>query len=1270
MVTDNPDAKVLDGFDMTLPNGVTITQPKINIEAGDAGLRRFGDKTLAEIEQWEANAMAYIREFELALNSNLPGIGTTFGEWPVYNGLKQALLRDIPNIKDPTIANPATRRSPFAIRKSPLRGLLQKIPIAGVTFYTREDVVKRLSGIFGRAAQQAMGRMRDVYNQTQGLLTKTKYWGRDLQKMRRAAVESHPTLKGDMDQYRRQVMNPMAHMGRQAASPLAVGVLLPTGHRVTREDMEFLNRLLQYNRELLNIVQRYPGRQTVEEVRGQKLSRPAGSVGDFEATRHINADGANATLTLAQILRSEPAHRIGATNDWSSTSANEEVQFWNEQAREHDVFRALLQDAWRSDLGYVLDTNLRGAMQQWADDIRNGDYAQRVNTLEEFEAGLNSRLAGQMPALFVRQEIISLFDQMAKFAKERNQRFLEAPTNMVYIENIDAESEFTKSANRLELPSTMYDYLPLTDGEVQGQTQRAMAPSELSFLIRMQQVEKELAAKLEAVAPKRGQGVPASQVGSLSEAELHDLHALVKNLNNLMAQKPKYDIGVGAIASRVSRQVGGALLARGSVFTGNLISGQTGIDMAGDGVRKFLHAAWWVHQARRLANILPRMFLTYAHRIGGQKARKMGREMKRLGLLGPFENYLTGLFHQLVETERLGLTREGTWWGRPMSQMDTVALQPNERDRRGRMEQGFARTLTATEGTLGTLTDATGLSPDDALNAMATEHAKDLEARLKDLAPVYNARLGTNVPSSTSPDKAVKAGEAGISLNDLAKIREHLSSVGLTLEEVLLRQRTGQDLLSPEEMDSLKVYFATAANKATPYNRPEILRSSKAARFFLILQGYMTNQTLALTSRMRQAQGHTGMKYMGHLIGGALLLGIGLWIWGLLTLEGKEAWLRFLGFNSGQPAPHEPEFWKQDEALLERLLTPIGLNAGTFGDVLLTAMRFQSQNRGFELNQKFLPLNFVSDLINASRRSWTYEWPDKLKPWKELALRYGPLAVEASALFDLNLRREWNDGVRSMAAAMRATGVQSDTANKSYSADAYTAATPIRANLREAGIALADAKARGDTAAVEKYTAAAKHARDRLLNYYTKSKGYSAEEARTAARRDYTTMDPARMANGGKEPTASEIATATANLSGSRLESYQRTVRAWQSLSPLFPNKKGETPLPEPGMGAAQEKARSRRRGTAAPAGGVAGTGGGGGGGGASLGEPMGLPGPTGARSSSRGGRRPSRGGSVRLRRGRTRRPRVPRVRSVRLRRRVRRPGARRRIRLRRPQVF
>lgn len=1136
----------------------------------------FADKARAAVVRWAAEAESYVYGYESALSDYTSGISsltpTDIGyDTPTYRGLKLALERDIPTLTDPSHEDGTSTLQP-----SSMMALWNTMG-----FVTQIDqVATNLGGVFGSWVKSKVSEYRDIHGDVVAVSMKPRFLGVDMPKLRSAALASHPEFAGNMDLYRERVQNPAGTIGRQFGSTLKVGTLLPSGVKVTAEDMAWFRRQLEYSRTILGRVQRRLDQATrVTTPVGEVLTRKAGSVGDFDFTRLVSQEGASASIDLAK-LAEEPV--IETSTDLTTASANPTVAFWNSRAERNDVLTWHVLDSQRDDLALKKDAVMRRAERALASDIEAGGYVQKFKSVGELVDALIAKFPTGTrlnPREHVVRELGQELKGYAGLARARVQPSgVEDTSTLAQVEAMNRESEFNKPAGLLELPSVFYDMGSLTDGDFSGMQVRAVTPAMLEMAKSFAQAQHELETRLATVSPDGRPGDASALPNGWTEGQLKLVLKSLQKLNSLLLRKQTPQSVPGRIARGSLRLIVGSLLMGPKVGMRNITQGQMPHYMLKSKLDGFGRSVALIRTLGSTASVIAKYLGRVAVSVPGfqQSLRYLKKHspasMKTL--IGFAESLYRRWVQDSIDTQRdLGFGQKSNVIEPIIRAWREAGEFENHKDAASypmiprKVRVGLRRAFNVAGGAFRGVESKVGLGggPDPLLNTEVLPTYQALTDTLREAAIAHGRRIAAGgrpdalvVPKDLSGRRLVDDQR-----NHVADVREMLQMAGLPLEHALndyYRRseggtRTDVPFFEDEQKRSMLRVLIGFVNAPTGTNRAQAIRSDRLMASVFSLRGYITDFTGKLIGNWRQVRGKSTSSKLAHAFANGLMAVLAAFLLGITSTEFTGEYERKLLRQVGKMVPSDADFWRP-EGLATRSIAMASQNLGQFGDLILTALQWQQGGKGFDFAGKVVPVSLANDILK-----WVtglYQLPSK--DWdviaKSVLRRFMPLVDDAASAFGKNPDRERMAGSMGFKESNKIANPQAD--QKPKGDFTWGPTTGIKLKLNDALFLAEKAKQGKDPVAYANAMAEARSQHDRLVDYYKKERGMNDVAANAAARRDFAAMNPATRANGGKVMTPVEYKNAVALLSGDRKEAWDTTLAAWQLGASMFPDQSGD----------------------------------------------------------------------------------------------------------------
>jgi len=1160
-----------------------LDQPAVSIETDRMESPTFAEKSITSIKEWQESAEHYVDGYDSALRDFTSGISgltpTDLGyDTPTYRGLKLALLRDVPTLNDDssTPGDDATTKAPSWVQSA-----LNSVAFIGQI----DQVATNLGGIIGAWSRAKVADYRNIRGDILNISGKDRFLGVEMPRLRSAALASHPELGGNMDLYRTRVQNPAGTIGRQFGSTLKVGLLLPSGVKVTTEDMAWYRRQLEYSRAILQRVQYRPDQATrVTTTAGDVLTRKAGSVGDFDFTRIVSQEGEDASTDLAK-MADEPA--IDTSTDLTASSTNKTVAFWNARAERNDALTWHVLDSQRDDLALKKDAVMRRTERALASDIEAGGYVQKFKSVGELVDALVAKFpagTGLSPREHIIRELGQELKGYANMARVRKQLSAVEDTSILsQVESLNRESEFNKPAGLLELPSVFYDMGSLTNGDIQGLQMRAVAPAELEMAKGLVQALHELKVRLSVVEPGDRVGDKSALPHGWTVHQLKMVVSALEQLNtNLMKKPSKAYWPVRAMMAPIHLAVRGFLMAP-KVGIRNITQGQMAHYQLQSMLNDFGRKGALIRTLQSITGIIGKHVTRVFASIPGLQQpvrwlKKHHPAAYKATLQWAESLYRKWIQNGIDEQRDLGFGNKSNVLEPILKAWRESAEFENHQDATAfsfvprKVRVGIRRALRVPGGALTGVESKIGLAggPDPELNAEVLGTFRRAESTLKEAAIKHGDRIAAGGAASKTvvpEDFSTRMVESD-RLNHVADFREMLQMAGIPLEHALkdYYQRsaggTNKDEpffggeLGDEWARSLKRVMIGYVNAPTGTNRAEAIKTDRTLAAMFTLRGYIMDQTGKFTGLFRTAKGvnkPSAKLYQG--FASAMMLALAAFLIGVTTHETTGRIDRHILRVVGKMIPSDKDFWTQ-QGFAKRAVTEMAMNLTMFGDVVMTILQVQQGGKGFDVASKALPITLAVETIRAFSGFFTMPKEDWDVIVKGLVDRFaGPVGDIRTAL-GFNPSKQNAGGVIGFKEVNTIANPQN--VQKARGDFSWGPTTGMKMKLTEALFTAEKAKQGADPVAYANAMAEARSQHDRLVGYYKNERGMNDVAANAAARRDFSAMNPATRANGGKVMTPAEYQNASAMLSGDRKQAWDTTLAAWQLGASMFPDQSGD----------------------------------------------------------------------------------------------------------------
>ena len=1302
MVVDNPSAKTFLSFGTP---GKTPHAAEFTLQGINQDFMNVRAAWRSRITDWMHRAQDYVDAYDTALARHQlsPSIDPSpfqLGfDAPTARGLKLALQGELPLLLTGTDMDPLS-----AVNNNPAVRKLMANGFVGGLFRQHEKLVELVGGMLG---QNLKGYYADWINYALKTHRVLKQFS-NLDVLRSDALRSHPSLKNDLAAYDARVFQPLANEARQFGTRVAAGYTLANGETVTKADMDYLRRQVDFFNALRrDVTEVRSDRGIRENVGGRVLTRAGASPGDLPLARTLDFGRGNGfvnALVYADKLLSEAIQsRTGApaalpttaaqrafdpaATDLTLASTHPLVQFWHANM---GSLLAHIHDAGRTDRSMKLNPLMQTAEVSLARDLRSGTA--NPNSLAELARMLAARLPGGTgvnPLDFVTRQLGAELDQYLTEAREVADTEKARAKNSGVEVRLSTESEFTKPAALLRLPSNLYQYGAVSDGAVMLAAARANHDRVIDFASALLQTQRDINEAVAFFVKESGNGpltvareaeIFADYGGSKQAAE--EMAAIIKALHedllNGYDSMSQTTVQQGAGDDMVKWVVGN-LLASPTVGINNVVSG--GIPKANFTAsmnRVGIWAALWRWTKDHLRT-LPVLGLAAANWAAHKLDAGIAAWLKQPANARMFQGWVTTLGEKLLNenwtrdlaaVQRLGFSNRDKFQERFKQIWREVAEYSDVTDQRKVTGSRLRQTGRRARAVLRTTTQATiklGVEAyDQLINVLNLAAVQEFEESLRKFALEYGHKrerdgLTTfdlnDARWNVLPGEWSKRWHKSADGNALGQLKAFLAKAsgtsGLVMEKALWdyyqAQKTNPQarLFTGDQFDAVARALLAEWNGSTPGNRPSATVANPWAKTLMLLQGYSSNLSLQMLGSFAGTRGQKNGEWLANSfakLGSILVIAT---LMGLASQAEREWWKRrFQGVQTKNPTLLDAEFWSDPVTAAKASGMALASGIPYLGGLAMALHDVQSGGKGYDVSNQFVLASVVSKILQAGRGA--YEMP--LRDWDVPAadLMRGLIPGFKEMAHMAGMVRAGRNATANLSGAIDRVGLPVPKAGATGQAS-YSATTGIKQKLVD-GIERWKAAMRdGDDTKAASALSDAEAQRDRLVAYYVEQRGMTPTAARAAAWRDYEDLNPVRKAYKGKVMTAEEFAKVDAALGDDDRATQTRTALAdfKEGGQVLFGKQVHDT---KQASGPAEER---EPRASSGGAGG--GTGGGGGGGGFGLARSgvsrQGLGNASAARISSPARSR-VRGVSVnRLRVGRVAsgRTRVPTVRFARL---------------------
>lgn len=1145
---------------------------------------------------------------------------------PKVRGLRDAVERSIPGaFLDISLGSES--------RRWKVPDLARKLSKSG-WFRQHDFVAKIVGGQTGLDLRNKVGDFINHYLIAQGIRDDF----RQLPLIRHAALKSHPEFQMNLANYK-EFYNEMAHRGRQFGSDLKVGLKLPrSGIRVTKEDMALLTKERELSEQLRRrVTESNPTQGIRVKTPTRTLVRPGASVGDQGLPRFPGkrADMFVGEATGAYNIEPPPGSPKGTPPTVRSfapepgtppvnlgeSSTNPVVAFWNTNM---DLVVQHILDVNRQDRAMQITPGMKQAEQELAGQWENFGV-EKPKSLEE----LVQKLTDLYPPAYQtgidpRDAVIKGLDGELRQFRDAAQRSLTRREEQAQARSaqpeigFSADNEFTKPAALLELPSPLYDYGPLTDGEHMAFVSRANHERIIAYATAINRAIVDLQNRIDrANHPDPGQRLSAEKAAEAyggNMAEMEDTLTILKRIQKDF--KDAYSVGSfsGKPSGLFNDTMGlltSGILAMPTVGLRNMTQGQMAVYAMNRAMGNAGHIMTGVNALRNMANTLVRFGVHFAdgmvkrsefwaHKLSGTENKEVfSNMMRQLG------NFLTrDDFRATAEQVRkIGLdSREGL-----LDRMARIWQQTGEFISPQEMEQAMSSKFgmvpqgvpllggRKTKALFGVpfrwtkaLFDKIGVNQYDfAINTSSLWNAEFLARRIKEVAKVYGqARENLGPFDAGNPEFQLRPNEwstaykahAEDSLNTIRNVLEaSVGPLGFQLERSMWnwyqRQKTDPKapLFTTEQMDALQRRLLMDFNAATPVNRPSAAGANNVVRTLLTLQGYPSDLMLKLVnsgfskSRDRGAWVNATMK--APVLAAMAIMSI---ILGYSTSAVTGTWEKYMkGRIPSLATPFDADFWTNFKRWAEGSVALGAAQWGYIGDLVLLMMNEVRGNRGFDPTGRILAASLMEraykaarGLIDTSFRG-AGNFRQGLVPLLDVARTQLPFVpeLEKTLWYALGAVKQGERLIRGEAITQ---GVVQG--KRGFGGTDYGPTTVVRRELGEYVSRAYDAAQAGNQTEAAQWYAKAKERMQQLYDYHYSqyiANGKSSADAATFAKRDvandYADLNPAVAALMGKRPSQAQLDLIMGGITGDRRAMVDRGMNAWKAGSLALLNKTGVT---------------------------------------------------------------------------------------------------------------
>ena len=1137
-----------------------------------------------EVAKWHRVAQEYIDGYEQALTAhtgdpvNNPTPEVLGYDPATVRGLRDATQRFIPGsfLEISLLSENKRWKVPKLVRW-----------MSKASWFRQHDfVAKMVGGIVGTDLRGRLGDFVNHFLEARSVIQKYQ----DIPVLINKAMKSHPEVQLNLANYR-ELFNELAHWGRQFGSPVRVGFVLPlSGTIVTKEDMALLREQNAFEEDLRR---RVTETRPVEGIRiksgNRTLVRPGAYVGDpgLGLPRHLNR---KSNAFIADILAAYGDNRAGFTD--TAAIADPIVAFWNKRL---PMLVQHVLDYGRQDRAMRISPQMQQAYRDLANEwMGTTGTAPTITSLDELATLLAAKYP-HSPGINSRDAVIrGLNSELRQYRDAANsinadrQEASQSRHGRVTIP-FSAENEFTRPAAQLELPSSLYDYGALTQGEHLAITSRANHERVVAYATAVQRAVNELQSRVDRVESKEitqeeaaesygGNFTELTEVLSLLRAVLDDFTQAYRLGNPALTQSEWYREGFGSLTS--------AVLALPTVGLRNMTQGQFEVYMMS---RAMGLSGQRLSFVRALKN-MPRTITRLALNIGYDLAKKGDG----LGSLLTGKNQ--DIFQKLVEA------------------MATMVFQPDFRasgqrvnqlgyDTRDRFLTRLSRIWqdTAETSTQEELTDAKGVRRrklalagpkairalfdkigvqqyDQAINSSLLTYSEWLSKRLEEVAMNYGAAreaAGLTTFDVTDPKWQLKPNEwsafktSRANEDSLALFRTFLeasaNAEGFQLERNLWRYYqeakagTNPKIFTDRQFDAVSRRLLAEFNASTPANRSSAAAGNRLIRNLLTLQGYTSDGLLKLINsfgaiRERGALAQT-MTKLPHL---AVLALVSILI-GAFSLSLTGGWEKIArGRMPTLATPLDKDFYAS-LAKFGSGVTNLGLAQLFYiGDLLLGFKGDVVGNRGFDPLGRVFPVSIAQRIWRTLVGSWNTAKTGQadvgqvLQPMADFGRSVLPYWAEAERVFGLQ-QPVIKQGERMFRTEGQAQELLPETRMTS-GGPLYGPTTIIRRDLGQAVSDLGEARDAKNPVKAQAAIVEAERQKKKLSDFYTAKYMAAGDDELTAREKaerdvwnDYQSINPVVAGLLGKRPTQAQYELLQQNITGQRGAVAKKAVEYWQN---------------------------------------------------------------------------------------------------------------------------
>jgi hypothetical protein len=1058
-----------------------IVQEEINLVAQD-------DPTIwaSKLAGYLKKANAYIEAFSEADEKLMSGEETRSLEAQgfdvrVMRGLVEAVTLDLPMMEDAyrELESDRTGKVPFGMSRFLSVGL----------FRTPEKAFKHL----GTAGAKRIASAIMDSNRADNAITAARSRHSDFQKVLDSAMQSHG-LKSD-DVYREQVFDLMAVEARQFDSPVKAGYTLPNGRQVTKEDVTFLRKLESAYRDLASYsgprrtrgveekasirVKRQDGS---ESTRTATLSRKARPVGDYSVSRRKDIDkirkfvdsvtGAYEGSTIAEILP-----MIREDNSPLEDFNGPMARVWDSNPA---VLMSYMMDSRLPESDRkVLDKEFEKLKREWVSAmLRRGDYNNLVDSLT-VDTLVNDM--AQIPGVSMTADQIR-----RQLGKELKRTVVEAvsmfdrssdDSSNVDLRITSVESVLTQRANKLDLPSALYQYgvVSLSERMQFFSAPRVIADTRLFNVIEsaLSEAKKLLrSSKLPAGVRNRAQ---FTRLLEAAEAELKNLKSIREKPSKL-AKIDEDTVPAGLrtdlnsvlhtlVLAPVSVNAGNVVLASASFFVYMLNRGR-----AVAGILNALHAmvAVTTYAAAGVTRFAVTGVAKGFDKLFGKGviAEKTINDYVTGMADSVLANYMGNLGSHLV-TSHESLKELGLNTRDPLG--DTVSTLKAEYRKSPSTTNGMAfvgKSVLAVLQKFGI--DAGDRVVNQAALTLADQRLNEWQELATRYGQLFSRKNGSRPFSATDSSWQVRPDDImGLDSETLVVLRQEADSLGQTLEQTLWNLYTHENLhqqgsrsltdaaapvhekhrviaaIMEDWKERLIVSIVEKVNKPTRFNRATLPKVNAAFAVAVPLLGYTSNLMTDIISAVQLKRNDADwLERFGALFVRMMFLSFAAAMSGIFSMTVREEIKRHIERrSSGVASMFDEQFWENlkrakesaSEGEYRRAYDNLdeviagASQALPYGSDLITVLLglsgtgYNNRSGLLDISNRSLVLQFLFQSVRAVVNGFGREGKDGfVQELDGLANRWVPMYAAVSATLGsgdrekyLNTRALENEAVRS-----------------------------------------------------------------------------------------------------------------------------------------------------------------------------------------------------------------------------------------------------------------